>query len=129
MNYNEDHKAYEKVVWMKIGSQFKFIVNGKDKVSKYYPTFNVALGPTCRTPKDFRTTFTAARTYSRAKTSTHCHPLWTQRTCRQLQRRQKAPKCLATQSDYKYLIAPLSRAWRGLERKEAGRGSVSVSEK
>lgn len=41
MTYNARHKGYEKTVWMKVGSQFKFIVNKENKVSKDYPVIYV----------------------------------------------------------------------------------------
>jgi len=41
MNYNEDNKVYEKLAWMKVGSQFKFIVNEENKVSLHYPVITV----------------------------------------------------------------------------------------
>lgn len=41
MIYSAVHKAYEKTVWMKVGSQFKFIVNTENKVSTHYPIIYV----------------------------------------------------------------------------------------
>lgn len=43
MSYNVNHKAYEKSIWMKVGSQFKFIVNKENKVSPHYPAIYVYL--------------------------------------------------------------------------------------
>jgi len=41
MTYNTVTKGYEKTVWMKMGSQFKFIVNTENKVSTHYPVIYV----------------------------------------------------------------------------------------
>jgi len=41
MNYNQSLHAYEKLVWMKVGSQFKFIVNKESKVSLRCPVITV----------------------------------------------------------------------------------------
>ena len=43
MKYNDFFKAYTTTVCMPIGTQFKFVVNKKHKVSKQYPIVYVLL--------------------------------------------------------------------------------------
>lgn len=55
MTYNNQNKVYEKTVWVKIGSQFKFIANKENKVSSHYPVVYVQLILIGRIRKDFKT--------------------------------------------------------------------------
>lgn len=61
MTYNKCCKVYEKDLWMKLGSQFKFKVNGKDRLSSYYPVtyvfFPELFPKSNRMNKDFKITF------------------------------------------------------------------------
>ena len=43
MVYNKCCKAYEKTLWMKLGLQFKFKVNGENRISAFYPVTYVML--------------------------------------------------------------------------------------
>lgn len=61
MTYNGKDKAHEKMVWMKVGSQFKFIVNKENKVSTDYPVICVNLILYFRIAKDFRIIFTVEK--------------------------------------------------------------------
>jgi len=63
MTYNVKQRAYEKKVWMKVGSQFKFIVNKENKVSTHYPIIYVDFILYSRIPKDFKIMFTMVKKY------------------------------------------------------------------
>jgi len=52
MSYNKEKGVFEKKVWMKEGTQFKFCVNGSSQVSDEYPQVTVIFYIITRILKD-----------------------------------------------------------------------------
>jgi hypothetical protein len=57
MSYNKKQGMFEKKIWMKEGTQFKFRVNGSSQVSAGYPQVTVILYISIRILKDSSITF------------------------------------------------------------------------